>query len=594
MGNIYNPFTVFSPEKLDASTAEQLFVEVFSDFPQVRNPGNSLILGARGSGKSMMFRCLLPDVLMLKEQRTFEELDFLAFHVPIRNTQLKIIELERLDRHHASYLINEHFFALTIIIDVLRALISTPSIDLPFSEFEYKEFFEKTYVRRLKLCGSNTFCEFRDTSARDFFQSLYDHALDMHAEFINYILQINPDGDISVPLYNLPLLTYLGFVVPFFEGLIKLPGLPKKNIYLFIDDADNLNKTQTQILNAWLATRTQPQISLKVSAQIGNYKSFLSPNGTLVESPHDYQEVNISDKYTTSKTAYYKRVYEIVEKRLKLSGINVSPEKYFLPYLKQEEAINLEKERLIEVWQKEGKGHRPSDDALRYARPNYIRDLGGNRKSRSKYMYAGLEHLVHLSSGVIRYFLDCTALMFDKTVKEQGIEHAKNCIPYGIQNQVVRHEADRMMFSTFRKLEKDKDKLPGELSKVQKLQNLIFSMGRTFHSILVSERSERRVFSIALTNMPTKEIKDVLDLGVQIGFLHMATIGNKEGTGRTWLYILNRCFAPIFVLDPTGFAGYLFVTNDSLLNAMYKGSELRIFRTDEPEQLTLFEGSESL
>jgi len=163
-------------------------------------------------------------------------------------------------------------------------------------------------------------------------------------------------------------------------------------------------------------------------------------------------------------------------------------------------------------------------------------------------------------------------------------------IPYNIQNRIARDQADKMMFSQFQKLEKDEDALTGELGIVQKLQNLIFSMGFTFHDILVSDRSERRVFSFALSNIPTSEIKAVLDFGVQTGYLHMATIGNKEGTGRTWLYIMNRCLAPQFVLDPTGFAGYLFVTNDTLLKAMYSKTRLRdLGAVQEPEQLTLFD-----
>ncbi|RJP34200.1 MAG: hypothetical protein C4527_02830 [Candidatus Omnitrophota bacterium] len=584
-----NPFTVISPENLDAHTAVQLFVDLFSDFPQVRNPGHSLIFGARGSGKSMMFRCLLPDVLMLHKNCTFTDLDFLAFHVPIKNTQLRITDLQRLDQHHATFLINEHFLTLSLIIEVLHSLKYLEF--LPFQESDYRDFFEKMYTYRLRLCGCTTKCVFRNSSTNDFFETLYDHMLEMHAEFIQYILQISPDRGVPVPPYNLQLLTFQGFLVPFFQGLKRLPGFPLKNIYLFIDDADNLSKTQTQILNAWLATRTQPEISLKVSAQIGKYRSFVSPNGTSVESPHDYQEVNISDKYTTSRTVYFKRVQAIIEKRLDLAGIRgITPEDYFPPYKKQEDAVKKEEERLRAVWEKEGRGHRPGDDALRYARPNYIRDLGGSRKSRSKYMYASFGQLVHLSSGVIRYFLDCAALMFDETIKVKGPQQSLKYIPHEIQNKIAREKADKMMFSQFRKLEKDESVIKGELGVVQKLQNLIFSMGYTFHDILTSDRSERRVFSIALSNTPTEEIKEVLTFGVQIGYLHEATIGNKDGTGRTWLYIMNRCLSPLFVLDPTGFAGYLFVTNEALIRAMYNGKPLReVYASDEPEQLTLFD-----
>ena len=590
--NINNPFTVISPEKLDAETAEQLFVEVFSDFPQVKNPGHSMIIGARGSGKSMIFRCLLPDVLQRKEGLSFGNLEFLAFHVPIKNTQLQITDLQRLDQNHASFLINEHFLTVSVMIEVLQSLATLPT-SMPFIESTYQEFHDKIYARRLRLSGDSGNTCFCKTSVRDFFAAILDHALDMHSEFIRYILQISPELDVPAPAYNLPLLSFHGFVVPFLKGLKELPGFPKTNVYLFIDDADNLSKTQTQILNAWLATRTQPEISIKVSAQIGKYKSYSSPNGTLVESPHDYQEINISDRYTTSKTVYFKRVREVIEKRLLLSAIKRSPEEYFPVYEKQEISIQKEEERLRLSWAMDGRGNRPGDDVLRYARPNYIRELGvGGKKSRSTYMYAGFEQLVHLSSGVIRYFLDSAASMFDEARKERGETLLHSQIPCDIQDHIAREQADKMLFSQFRKFETDTPipTVKGELGIVQKLQNLIFSMGQTFHDILISNRSERRVFSLALSNTPTEEIKQVLDFGVQTGYLHMATIGNKDGSGRTWLYILNRCLAPHFVLDPTGFAGYLFVTNDNLRLAMHKGKKLRdLTSRDEPEQLTLFD-----
>jgi len=56
------------------------------------------------------------------------------------------------------------------------------------------------------------------------------------------------------------------------------------------------------------------------------------------------------------------------------------------------------------------------------------------------------------------------------------------------------------------------------------------------------------------------------------------------------IYILNRCIAPEFGLDPTGFAGYLFVTNATLVAAMNQGKLLRaIKKNEEPLQLKLFD-----
>jgi hypothetical protein len=582
-----NPFTVITPEKLDARTAEQLFVEVFSDFPQVENPGHALIWGARGSGKSMMFRCLLPDVLVIRKGCCFAELPFLAFHISIKNTQLRITDLERLDSQHATYLINEHFFTITLFLEVLESLSKLANqVSLPFEKDEYKKF-QSTLFRLERNNGMKGINSFEFSSPEEFFWQCKIQIDELLAEFLRYVVKLsfaNP------PSYDLPLFSFLGFLVPILKSIKELPGFAKVNIYLLIDDADNLSKTQTRVLNGWLASRVQPEISLKVSCQLKKYKSFLAPNNTSVESPHDFQEVNISDIYTTSRNVYFKRINDVIQKRLTLKNISTKVIDYFPPNVKQERLIEEEANRLREIWSTEGTGNRPSDDALRYARPNYIRDLGGTRKARHTYSYSGFGQLVHLSSGVIRNFLDSAALMFDETIKEADRDQALAFIPHRIQNRISRDQADTFIFTQFERRELDEEPIKGKLGVVQKLQNLIFSMGFTFHDILVSDRSERRVFSIALTNIPTTEIKEVLDFGVQENYLHESSIGNKEGTGRTWLYILNRYLAPHFTLDPTSFAGYIFVTNEALIDAMYLGKRLReMDAVDDIQQLTLFE-----
>lgn len=588
-----NPFSVMSPEKLNAEEAERLFVEVFSDFPQVENTGNAMIVGARGSGKSMMFRCLLPDVMIKRRKCAFCDLPFVAFHIPIKNTQLNITELRRIDNHYASALINEHFFVVAILIEICNQLKKYQT-ELCRDTSELERFYKKVFVPLADVAGCD---DIPGVSGQ------YENCIDcielyfrkLYQRFIQFVFSFSPDQDVNLPAFDMPLLSYRMFMHPFLLGVRDFSGFPKgKNIHIFIDDADNLNRTQTQILNSWLGMRIQPSISLKVSTQIGKYKSYLSTDGMLIESPHDYQKINISDKYTTSQTTYFKRVREIVEKRLALIGIHKTAEQFFPVYKKQEQAIEEEKKRLMALW-KEGKGHgnRMEDDALRYARPNYIRGLGGISKSRSKYFYAGFEQLVHLSSGVVRVFLESASLMYDAARKRGDKSLKNNGIPCSLQDEVVRSESEEYLFSRFDQLGVDIDKRSygSQMSDIKMLMNLIKAMGATFFNILVSEKSERRVFSVALSNEPDEEIKRVLDLGVEMGYFQASTIGRKDGAGRTRLYIMNRMLSPQFNLDPTGFAGYLFVTNDALRGAMYKQRLLRDEKSNssEPEQLTFFD-----
>ena len=174
--------------------------------------------------------------------------------------------------------------------------------------------------------------------------------------------------------------------------------------------------------------------------------------------------------------------------------------------------------------------------------------------------------------------------MYDAACAQQNQDNPApiSYINTEIQNQVLRDQSYAFLYTELRHsntglADNENELLPidSPQNDIEKLQNLICAMGQTFHDILVSDRSERKVFSIALSNIPDNEIKQVLKTGVRLGYLHEATIGNKAGNGRTWLYILNRRLAPSFVLDPTGFQGYLFMTNEDLHRAMNTGRQLR-------------------
>ena len=210
------------------------------------------------------------------------------------------------------------------------------------------------------------------------------------------------------PAYDLPLLSFLRFIVPVFTELVSLPGFPcGKNIYFFIDDADNLSTTQTRILNTWIACRTQPTISLKVSAQYELYKTYLTSNDILIESPHDYQSVNISLRYTTNHIGNFKdKAIEILAKRLSTAGIEQKPEDFFPNYQIQEDGIQKEAQLIRDNYNTMGRGSRVDDDVRRYAIPNYIKKLGGTKNRGQLFRYAGLDNMIHLSSGIIRNLLD--------------------------------------------------------------------------------------------------------------------------------------------------------------------------------------------
>ena len=356
--------------------------------------------------------------------------------------------------------------------------------------------------------------------------------------------------------------------------MTTLPFMPNGPVYLLMDDADTLSAVQTRVLNSWVATRTSQDVSIKISTQM-RYKTFSKVAGGTIETPHDYSEVNIADLYTTKRGKYLDRVREIVAKRLTLAGVDATPEEFFPVFREQEARIRqIADEIRTGAHSVSGKGYRPSDDVVRYARPIYMKSLGGQKKASSKYAYAGFEQLVHISSGLIRCFLEPAALMFSE--QRARSEGRVTCVEPGIQNAEIRRTATSLMTSEFEKIGDDQvgEEEDGSADSFEfnerkrRLRNLIQTLGGAFREKLISDDAERRVFSVAISDEPADDVVDIFELGVRHGYFHRSTIGNKDGTGRTTLYILTRRVAPYFTLDPSGFAGYLFVTSDRLREGM--------------------------
>lgn len=592
-----NPFTVQSPETMGPKEIVQLFVDVFSDFPKILKPGHVFVHGPRGCGKSMMFRYMLPDCQMIAHQCPMASLPYYAVYVPVKSTEFHVAELARLDEKHAAAVINEHMMVLHVTERVLSFLEKGLNGEGPTEVAgEAMAFMADTFSTLLRGagCGDELPECAPEATASTIFATMAEACNRLYADVLLYLRRLSFTPE-PVP-YGGPLCGYLDFLCPMLRQLRGLSFMPKGPVYLLLDDADNLSLTQSKVLNTWVSQRTQPDVSLKASTQLG-YKTWQTLSGRAIDTPHDFAEVNISAVYTASRKANYReRIRDIVAKRFThYNTTSESPERFFRCDDRQEAEV----QKLAEAYRakpdKEARGYRAADDAYRYARPDYMKSLAGPSKSSPTYSYSGFEQLVHVSSGIVRFFLEPAARMFSY-MRAHHPETEATGIPPGIQNGVIRDFSDERFFTEFERILSDGAEESPPRDKVHMLRNLIQALGGTFKHILLSDKAERRVFSMAFSDEPDSEVQEVLKLGVVRGYFHVSAIGNKEGTGRTPLYILNRILAPHFYLDPTSFAGYLFVTNAAVRQAMDNPRRLlrKVEAEDvesvfEPRQLQLFE-----
>ena len=563
-----NPFEIKTPESNSAEDIVELFVDVFSDFWQVKEAGHTFLNGPRGSGKSMMFRYMMPDCQMLKKGCEANKLDYFAVYVGIKQTNINNTDLERLS-NHATLIINEHLLSMFVVSNILSSIYQTLKNQLNNYTSEIKSFYSNVFSK----CVAQAGYDIEDSMVNDkdegcnLFLRMITIVEAMDQECKKYCNRLALNRDMSEP-YTGALTDFIDFVSPVIIGLKKISLFPQgKPFYILIDDAGYLNLAQTKVLNTWVSYRSTRDICLKISTQL-DYKTHLTANDKRIDAPHDYSEINISTVYSSKTSEYNNRIKEIVRKRLeKYLDLRIEPTEFFPVDAQQESAIESIYHELAKQYSSPDRSYAGGDAARRYCRPEYIKNLQKVHKSGAHYSYAGFDQLVAISSGIIRYFLAPAQEMYS-VMQAKNQNSVINYIDPGVQDSVIKQYSDNFLHGQFEEIRKDQGMEDFRLDKADKLYNLVDSLGELFHVILVSDAAERRVFSVALTDSPDEELYEILDMCEHYGYLHKRTIGNKNGTGRNRMYVLSRVLAPHFKLDPMSFAGYKFMNSATLKVAL--------------------------
>ena len=587
-----NPFEIKTPEQNSAKDIVELFVDVFPDFGQILEKGHTFLNGPRGSGKSMMFRYMQPDCQMLVNDCQAKDLEYFSVYVGIKQTSINNSDLARLDTH-ASILFNEHLLSTFVVANVLNSIRETFGNQLNDFSSELYGFYKNTFV---KYVGYSSFSINKDVlsdiQGTDLLLHMITVVEDMERVCLFYCKRIALANDVNIP-YEGPLTDFVDFVEPIIGGLKRLSMFPQdKPFYILIDDAGYLNLSQTKVLNTWVSYRSTKNICLKISTQL-DYKTHLTSNGKRIDAPHDYSEIDISTRYSSSKSAYNDRIREIVKKRLqKYLQIEILPEDFFPENEKQKQEIKEIEEEIKKANYDSERPYAAADAVKRYARPEYMKRMQKEKKAGFHYSYAGFDQLVAISSGIIRHFLAPAQAMFSVATALSNEKPVYSIAPQ-IQDDIIKAYSDDFLYNEFDDMRKDKAIPDENLDNSEKLYNIVDALGQLFHMILVSNAADRRVFSVALTDNPDKELYDILDMCEQYGYVHKGSIGNKSGTGRNRLYVLSRILAPHFKLDPTSYAGYKFMNSKVLKIALTdKKRFLRIFEKNldgsEVSQLDLF------
>jgi hypothetical protein len=589
-----NPFSITTPEDLDADEAIALFVDNIPGWNIIERPVNTIIYGFRGSGKSMALRYMEPDCQIKAKDTPYLKLPYFSVYIPIRHGDFFLSEIEdfKKSRSYSVRFLENYFIskvASRIIFQFKKSSLY-PEMD-KLSSIDLTNFYNNTlpgilennlWERPLEKISNR-----QNSEIMDLLINLFSEINRENTRFITEVV-ISRNESARVPA----LLTFTDFLLPFLRALTSCAPIPDCPFYLFLDDVDEANVDFFTVLNSWMAARASRTVCFKSTVQ-RKYKSRRTMGGSRITHPHDYLNVNISDIFASDHLKGYKgRLSRILQKRLEYHGLPNDPERFFPTDVDQDRKLEEIRGRLQIEYESNIYTPRQSRDGMyrytrpqlfrelgeipkvieEYIKPELIRTLGGKSKNRSTYKYCGFDEICNISGGVVRYFLESAAAMYAEQLKasiSKGDLRVKQIQPR-LQNLALREISDKILFDDLWVDDASDyvEAVDGDTELNRRLRNLVHSIGGMCFLCLISDRSERRVFSFAVSDEITADQRKVIALGLEKELFYQSSIGNKSGVGRSELYVFSRRLAPSFNLDPLNFAAYKWITATQLELAM--------------------------
>lgn len=562
-----NPFAVHSPDALKdvpAETIVDLFIGDHTQLDNVSERKHTFIWGPRGSGKSFMLRYLEPQCRFIEHgspQDFFEsEQPFIGIYTPCKKGEIDKTELDLLEER-ATQVISEHLLNLTVAEEAL----STLSKQFPDEFFDSESlvrfsnevvgYFDSASIAASKEQASTQYD--REENPLLWLRELFTSE---KRQITHYLQELALNSDAR---YTGATSGYHDFLLPMMSSIQDLVGRRDVPIYIFLDDAFHLFEEQQEVLNTWIANRDQGILCVKVSSSRERYETFRTTGQGMIELTHDYTEIDFEKLYTNETQEYAKKVRDIVEKRLEFSDVPTKDAKEFLPPNEFEQnRLEEIKDELKDEWYDEDEPGTQSDYVSRYANARLFQELAQGKTQKK---YAGFDTIVHISSGVIRSFLEPCQLMVNE-VKSKGtpIEEI-DCIPSTTQHEILKRSSEEFLEQAPEKIAKNLTQ--EEMKHLEDVQTLARSLGKLFYERLHDPESrEPRLFSFTVSGeIPDdSDLDEVLDIGCRIRYFNKRTYSTKDGGGREDWYILNRRLTPIFKLDPSGFQGRITLSPELL------------------------------
>lgn len=569
MKTINNPFEFEAANNLKDDDIINFYIEDHNYTRFIRSTKNILLIGERGSGKTMtlLYNSFGIQYKIAERDSLNANFDKIGIHVPCNTPLFHKKEYLLLKEEHKKYIICEHYLVLSILFNIAKTLSDIPEINNEIKNMDL------SHIQDLQ-CVWGTDYKF---SLDHFF---YDIRTFVNKEVRNTQIKINTYGNES---FYESSYSFSSLLLPFFDLLRSIQCLKNSHFLIMIDDAHDMNDFQIRILNSWIAYRDHSIFSFKIAiARIAELDRKTSSGGSILEG-HDYLSIEMGKDLYNKDSDFYKFAKDIIETRLIRSNIDISAEN-FIPTNKEfAKDIEIAKCKAREFAEKKYSDPTKITEYIKkYHRAIYFRDRSPKANTPP---YSGFETLVDISTGIIRNLLDPCYWMFDKMASDGGIVMSQITeIPPAIQNSIIQQRSS----SLWTILREGLDKIIPNCSNQEAEQIYIMfdKIMILFKKRLLSDISEPRAIVFTLTGEKKyktefEQLKRLLDISRRAQMLYMRISSGKRLGSKVVYYVPNRMLLPDRGLDVKGQYSQVPISVKDLYQTIMLNKDLPFFLEEQ-------------
>lgn len=574
-----NPFEYAGANDLPLQTVIDYYIEDFNYSRFIQSKRNVLLVGERGSGKSMTLIYNSWPLTCLKAQRSSQPVptDTIGVYVPCKTPLILKDEYQLLDKPHAA-VISEHHFVLSLAFAIAETLAEDPTLLEHADEDLIRS--RLSFVLESDLPGNVPL-----------FQAIMDF---VQRESLRIQQAINDRRTPEVSYDRT--YSFTSLIVPLLGCTRAIPRLQHTHFLLLIDDAHDLNNYQIAALSSWIAYRDHSLFSFKVAlANMGRRKLHTSSGGSILEG-HDFIRLDMVQSLHNDVSNFGRLAHLLVARRLERFQIKATPEEFFpiSDHLKEELEHSADVVRAEADKRYGSNSKRVADYVYKYKRAHYFR----TRPSKAnRPEYSEFSTLVFLSTGVIRNLLIPCYWMYDKVLSlaSEGrcIDEGITVIPPAVQSEIIL-DRSRKLWDWLRR---GIDDIVVGCSRDDAVHcyHLLDQLAVHFRERLLKHVSEPRANSFTISGQEEDKMSDLNRIFEILGdaqLLYVRSGPAKEKGRREWYFVPNRMLWPERGLDPQGQHARVSLKAGDLWAAAHQNLAIPFDAANDDAQMGLFDVNE--